>query len=70
MSTASNTRVEYQKKILFFGVWNSCLNCKHWQANVPGATPGIPNRCIKFNILPPLEVIVLSCPEWLQSIPF
>lgn len=72
MSTPNKeeTRIEYQKRVLFFGVWQSCLNCKFWQANVPNASPGIINRCMKFNVLPPLDIIVTSCPEWIPSVPF
>lgn len=70
MSTTQESRIDYQKRILFFGVWTSCLNCKHWQANVPNITPGLPDRCMKFNILPPLDVIVMSCVEWIERIPF
>lgn len=61
------TRIEFQRRALFYGIWSSCINCGHWLENGEGM--GEP-RCGKFNALPPPEVIVLGCIAWLPRVPF
>ena len=54
--------VKFQKELLDANVWRSCLNCEEWHPSQ--------RLCMKYKMLPPPEVIVHGCPEWLISIPF
>jgi len=44
--------------------FQNCLNCQYWVAKE--------DQCGKFNAKPPTEIIVYSCPEYLDdgNIPF
>jgi len=55
-------RIEFQERIIRSQNWTTCLNCEYWE--------GEAKRCSQFNVQPPLEVIVVGCPEWLGEIPF
>lgn len=70
-------QILFQEQAIDFQLWRSCLNCKHWKPNlIKLATlqdldvPEIHQICNKFNVKPPLKVIVTSCPEWLPHVPF
>lgn len=62
--------IKFQEDVLFFGVWQSCLNCHHWSENAKAKPKEPLNICNKFKVQPPLKVIVVSCPEWLPHVPF
>lgn len=44
--------------------YQSCLNCKHWNFGK--------DICDKFNVKPPADIIVYSCPDYEDNsdIPF
>ena len=44
--------------------YQNCLNCQHWSNER--------DLCKKFNAKPPTEIIVYSCPEYIddENIPF
>lgn len=44
--------------------YQNCLNCEHWSYGK--------NLCGKFNTLPPPEILIYSCSEYVdnQDIPF
>lgn len=55
-------RIDFQERIIRSQNWTTCLNCEYWENEA--------KRCSQFNAQPPLEVIVVGCPEWLGEIPF
>lgn len=42
--------------------YRNCLNCDHWNFDMDG--------CNKFRAKPPTDIIVYSCEQWEQEIPF
>lgn len=50
----------YQSDMIKHGLWFSCLNCDYWSGN----------QCNLFNKVPPPKIIVHSCEEWKNEIPF
>ncbi len=56
------------------GVLPSCLNCLYWQhitkVHLDDNTTQAYHHCSKWKQVPPPEVIVYSCPNWEQDIPF
>jgi hypothetical protein len=50
------------KEMIDGQIFRSCLNCDHWGSET--------DMCGKFEVKPPAEVIVFSCPEWFPDIPF
>lgn len=55
-------RIEFQERIIRAQNWTTCLNCEYWDKKK--------EQCTTFSTKPPLEVIVVGCPEWLGEIPF
>lgn len=51
--------VLHQTRLLKAGVWRSCLNCDFWAG-----------QCVRFRMMPPPEIVVNSCSEWTNDIPF
>lgn len=48
------------------GLFRNCLNCSEWQKNYTTKE----QRCGKYLVLPPPEVIVVGCPQHSDFIPF
>lgn len=65
-------RTEFQKRALRSEVWCSCLNCDEWRevTLVEGGAASKQTLCCKYKALPPPEVLVHGCPEWVPLIPF
>ena len=64
----------WQREMVKRGVLTTCLNCESWWSGAinpagPGASQK-PAQCLKFNALPPPEVLVYGCPDWEQLMPF
>ena len=55
-------RIEFQKDAIAKEVWICCPNCIFWFHKL--------NKCNKFNMTPPGDVIVTGCFEWLTQKPF
>lgn len=57
---------EYSKKmqeaLIGVGFWKSCINCNEWSTEH--------KRCAKWSAVPPPEVIVYGCDQWLCIVPF
>jgi len=54
--------VELTHKLIVDGAMQSCLNCYHFNEK--------DEICGKYQMRPPARVIVTSCPEWEDEIPF
>lgn len=55
--------IELQNSLIKAGSIPTCTNCDHWDR--------LAQKCKKFDMLPPGEVIVTGCEFWLHdSIPF
>jgi len=54
--------IEIQKLAIEFDRIQTCTNCQHWNKQS--------QRCDEFKMLPPAEVIVTGCEEWIYIIPF
>jgi hypothetical protein len=54
--------IKSQKSMIQTFAWNCCLNCDHWNREK--------QWCNKWNVLPPLEVIVVGCEDYENAIPF
>lgn len=54
--------IEIQKLAIQFDRIQTCTNCTNWDK--------LNQRCNEFKILPPAEVIVTGCEEWIYIIPF
>ncbi len=53
----------FHKQAINDGIFQSCLNCEQWKTKE--------NKCEKFGVTPPAEVIVFSCgKDWMIDIPF
>ena len=61
--------------------WECCLNCEHFtktsQKSIPDETSYSGQKvvqtgplCMKYGMLPPLEVIVIGCVDFNAGIPF
>lgn len=71
---------EYSKRmqvaLIKICFWKTCVNCEHWSKPVRltdkeyTQDPSIPPLCKKWNSLPPPEVVVIGCSEWLSVVPF
>lgn len=68
---------DYQKALLRSGFWRSCLNCGLWndpktpeQTRSGSADPIYPEGCLKFRMMPPVNIIVHGCRDWQDDIPF
>jgi len=67
MSTNDKDMIAFQERLIRTGQWRTCINCEYW-TEIPNS-----NRtmiCGKWGQTPPLEVIVVGCPEWIDRIPF
>lgn len=52
----------FQDKIIFQGVWRSCLGCINFSHR--------DEQCMMFKARPPAKVIVHGCRDYDQDIPF
>ena len=53
----------FQEKLLEHDMLHSCVNCCHFDFKA--------DKCIKFNMKPPTNIIVFSCgSDWTADIPF
>lgn len=55
----------FQTMLMARGIWHSCMNCFNWH-KVKDNSKG----CMKYNAMPPPEVIVVGCKSWEDDIPF
>lgn len=62
--------IEAHKEMINKFVFPSCLNCEHWADNRVGGNSTGTKQCLLYNALPPPEVIVYGCPDYLADIPF
>jgi hypothetical protein len=60
---------DIHKQMLAEGRYPSCYNCEHCAINTPGQPKDGPT-CVLYQATPPVEVIVLGCPDWAIDIPF
>lgn len=60
------TIIQFQKKLLQYHAWQSCINCSEWQAG----DSNLPTGCKRFQAMPPPDVIVNGCEWHLFDIPF
>jgi hypothetical protein len=61
---------DQQRSLIRAMIWPCCLNCAHWGSNDLGNVPPRPDLCYKFNAMPPPDVIVIGCGQWLSAVPF
>lgn len=54
------------KELVTQGKAPSCLTCQHFRGLDPFAHPSEVNveKCGKYGVLPPAEVIVFGCEQW------
>lgn len=62
MSTKHEQMIEFQQRLINSAQWRTCLNCLDWDKKKL--------ECGRYKMVPPLEVIVVSCPNWEMDIPF
>ncbi len=55
-------RINLQQRMVKCQIWHCCLNCLEWS--------GKSNKCMKYGMIPPPEIIVNSCSEYDPDIPF
>lgn len=54
--------IELQNSLIKADSITTCTNCEFWSQ---------PNQlCEKYKMLPPAEVIVTGCVQWMYTIPF
>jgi hypothetical protein len=53
---------EMHKKMVNNGLLPSCINCIEWIKKE--------EMCGKYNVRPPVEIIVYGCESWDMGIPF
>lgn len=58
--TAVELRIELQLDMIRTHVWQCCTNCLNWDGN----------QCDKFKAVPPPHIIVASCKDYENDIPF
>lgn len=66
-------QIEFQERAVRSQNWTSCLNCEDWQevTTVKGQEDvKKEKRCFRYGVVPPPEVLVHGCPEWVGEIPF
>lgn len=51
-----------QLQMILAQLWPCCLNCNEWSEKQ--------GLCWKFNQVPPPDVVVVGCVEWLGTVPF
>lgn len=54
--------LEQQKNDIENGDWRCCMNCLYWDKTNA--------KCDKYKAVPPPHIIIHSCPEWEDDIPF
>lgn len=54
--------IKLQNDLIRAGSIPTCTNCEHWDK--------IKQLCTRWKMLPPAEVIVTGCEEWINEIPF
>ena len=54
--------IELQNSLIKSDSITTCTNCEEWDKDK--------QLCNKYKVLPPAEVIVTGCPEWMFTIPF
>jgi len=55
-------RIEFQHNAISFNIWQCCLNCENWNKK--------DKNCRLFKAIPPVEVLVIGCEEYINDIPF
>ncbi len=66
-----DTKDFLHKELIQNQIIKSCLNCDNWYSAPPYKDKKLPiNTCGKYNMHPPVEVIVFGCPDWKGLIPF
>lgn len=54
--------IKSQKAMIQTFAWSCCLNCDHWNKDKLW--------CSKWDVLPPLDVIVVGCEDYENDVPF
>lgn len=65
--------ITFQKKIVGFDIWHCCLNCNFWARNEQARNQSKTDPgpvCLRYNVEPPPEVLVVSCENWISNVPF
>lgn len=69
-------RIELHRELIIHGIVPSCLNCIHTDHGSVRAGSTIKPTdekhvtCEKYNMQPPLQIVVCGCPDWAEGIPF
>lgn len=59
-TNAVELRIELQVSMINTHVWQCCTNCLYWDGK----------QCDKFKAVPPPHIIVASCKDYENDIPF
>lgn len=72
MPTKQEQLIAFQERLIRTGQWATCLNCEFYmvEAGNVGGVDLPADVCSKWAVQPPLKVIVVGCPEWIDRIPF
>lgn len=54
-------RIEFQQGLIDNANITTCTNCEYWESK---------SGCQKWEMMPPPEVLVVGCEEWMFKIPF
>jgi hypothetical protein len=75
MSLKANSTINDLQRVLQQGLvktsyWKCCLNCEHWGDNSCERQEMKIQKCHKFNVVPPPDVLVHACEHWMVIVPF
>jgi len=56
--------ISIQEDQIHFQKWKCCLNCDHGRELIAG------HPCLKWNAIPPLDVLMVGCNSWEGILPF
>lgn len=69
-------RIELHRELIIHAIVPTCLNCAHTDGAAHRVTAPVqpkdyaPVICEKYKIQPPIQVVMVGCPAWVQGIPF
>lgn len=63
-------RLDLQKTLVQVAFWHCCQSCEHWAANSVERKGLCEQKCYKYGVVPPPDVILHSCESWLPVVPF
>ena len=75
MITPDEAKVKRQEEAVKRGEWFTCVTCEYFtkekEPDVESPTEnGVYLFCNKWKACPPIDVIVVGCPEYINHIPF